>query len=134
MAATTVGSLTLEGDGQAFIGENSARKEALLTPMPLYLLDSEQTDVFDYGGVIKTVNLSGVYVATSKAEAKDFMDAVEAIIQGHQDTAAGYPLTFTDDYRGVLKVKIMDCETTKSEGEPLIVRWTLKIVEASTNA
>lgn len=134
MVNTTLGPITLEGDGKCFIGENSARKEALLTPMPLYLLDSDQTDVFDYGGVIKTVSLSGVYVATSKSEAKTFIDSMEGIIQGHQDTSAGYPLTFVDDYRGTLKVKIMEAETTKSEGEPLIVRWSTKIVEASQNA
>lgn len=134
MANTTVGGITLEGDGNCFIEENNARKEGMLTPMPLYMLDSDETDVFDFGGVIKTINFTGVYVGTSIANVKTFIDSVEALIQGQQDTANGYPLTLTDDTRGTIKVKVSDCDTTKQAGEPLICRWTLKFFQASENA
>lgn len=134
MADTTIGAIILDGDGKSFIGENTAKKEALITPMPLYLLDSDQTDVFDFGGTIKTFNLAGVFVGTSKAVCKTFIDSCEALIQGHQDVEAGYPITFTDDYRGTKKIKIFDFESSKIQGEPLIVRWSFKFVESSTNA
>ncbi len=134
MANTTVGAIILQGDGKSFIGENSVRKEALISPMPLYLSDSDETDIFDFGGVIKTFNIFGVYVAANIGDAKTWIDALETLIQGHQDVAAGYPLEFTDDYRGTKKVKIMDDETTTTAGEPLIIRWTLKLIESSENA
>ena len=102
--------------------------------MPLYLTDSDGTDVLDFGGVIKMVTLTGVYVGDTEAEAKSFVDSVEDLIQGHQDTAAGYPKTFTDDRRGTLKVKIMDFESVFYEGWPLGCTWTLKLIESSQNA
>ena len=85
MADTTLGAITLQGDGNSFIAENNCKKEAIVSPMPLYLLDSDETDVFDYGGVIKTFNLTGVYIGTSVANCKTFVDTCEGIIQGHQD-------------------------------------------------
>lgn len=134
MSNTTIGTFVLEGDGQSFIADNSARKESMLTPLPLYLLDSDGTDVFDYGGVVKTFSLNGIFVAVSVANAKTFIDNMESLIQGKQDVAHGYPLVFTDDFRGTKYVKIMDCETNKVAGEPLLVRWSIKLVESSTNA
>lgn len=134
MANTTLGGMVLDGDGQCFITDNSCRKEAMIVPMPLYLNDSDNTDVFDYGGVIKTLNLSGLFIGTSIGNAKTFMDNAEAMCQGHQDTDAGYPLTFIDDFRGTIKVKIQEFESTKEGGSPLIVRWNIKLVQSSTNA
>ena len=133
MADTTLGGVTLQDLDQANIEENTARKEAILTPMPLYSQDSSQTDVFDFGGVIKTITLIGSYAGTSVANCKTFIDSVEALIQGQQDRAAGYPITFTDDLRGTLKVKVMDFESTLASGN-FKCTWTLKIVESSENA
>lgn len=134
MANSTISTVTLEGDGYSYIGDNTVKKEALLTPMPLYLLDADETEVFDFGGVIKTINLTGVYIGTTKANCKTFIDDCEALIQGHQDVDSGYPLTFTDDYRGTIKVKVQSFESTKEAGEPLIVRWSFKFIQSSTNA
>ena len=134
MVDTTIKDVILQDLSDAFIVENTARKEAILTPMPLYTKDSNETDVFDFGGVIKTITLIGIYSKDTQAEAKAFIDSVEALLQGQQDTNAGYPLTFIDDLRGTLKVKLMDFESTQSEGEVTKVTWTLKIVESSPNA
>lgn len=137
MASTTIakpagGSITLEGDGLSFIGEDSVRKEAIMTPMPLYLLDSDETEVFDIGGTMKSLNISGIYIGASVAACKTWMDALEALINGHQDTDSGYPVNYVSDFRGTVKVKILETETTKQAGEPLIVRWVLKLLQAST--
>ncbi len=135
MANTTLGAITLQGDGYSLITENSCRKEAILTPMPLYLMDSDETDIFDFGGVIKVITLTGKYEhSTGVTALKTWVDSVEALIQGHQDTDAGYPLTFTDDLRGTIKVKVMDFDTTWSAGEPTLIIWTLKVFQSSTNA
>lgn len=134
MANTTLKGIVLHGDGKAFIIENPARKEAIITPMPLYSNDSEDTDVFDFGGVIKIINLTGIYIDSTQAAVKSFIDSVEALIQGHQDIAAGYPLTFVDDRRGTLKVKVMDFESVFVEGFPTGATWTLKLIQSSNNA
>ncbi len=134
MANTTLKDVIIQGDGNSFIRENIVRKEATLSILPLYLQDSDLTDVFDFGGTIKIITLNGVYIGTNEAAVKTFIDSVEVLIQGHQDIQAGYPLTFIDDRRGTLKVKVMDFESIFVAGWPTACTWTLKLVQSSTNA
>ena len=133
-ANTTLGSITLHDGSNAIITENNCRKESVITVLPLYLSDSDQTDVFDFGGTIKLINLTGVYLGADIATLKTWIDSVEALIQGHQDVDAGYPLTLTDDLRGTIKVKIFDFDSTITEGNKTSIDWTLKLVQSSTNA
>jgi len=126
--------LMLHNGTNAIIKENSCKKDSSLAIMPLYLSDSDKTDVFDYGGVTKLISLSGVYIADTTAALKTWIESAEGLQQGHQDTDDGYPLTFTDDLRGVLLVKVMGFSSTAVEGQPTKVNWTLKVVESSTNA
>ena len=106
--------------------------------LPLYLNDSDGTDVFDFGGVTKMITLNGVFVGATEAAVKVFVDAVEALVQGQQDVGNGYPLIFTDDRRGTgasaLKVKVLDFESIFVAGYPTACTWTLKLVQSSTNA
>ena len=104
----------------------------MLTPLPLFGEDSDNTDVFDFGGAIKTINLTGVYVDTTVANVKTSIDDMENLVNGNQSSENGYPLSFVDDYRGTLNVKIMQVQTTKVRGEPLIMRWVVKLVESNT--
>ncbi len=134
MANTTVKDIIFQDLDTTFISENRCRKEAIITPMPLYLKDSEDTDVFDFGGVIKTITLTGVFAGANQAACKTWIDSVEDLIQGHQDKSAGYPLTFINDLRGTLKVKIMDFESTQEAGETVSCTWVIKLIESSENA
>lgn len=134
MANTTISGIILHDGSNAIIKENDCKKESALAIMPLYLSDADNTDVFDYGGVIKTITLTGVYIAETVANLKTWIDSVEALQNGHQDTGAGYPLTFVDDLRGTIKVKVLDFNSTFMEAEPTKVNWTLKLVQSSTNA
>ena len=134
MANTTISGITLHDGANAIIIENDCRKEAVLTVLPLYLNDSDLTDVFDFGGTIKVINLTGIYIGANIAALKTWVDSVEALIQGHQDVQAGAPYTFVDDLRGTIKVKILDFNSTKAEGESTKIAWTLKLVQSSTNA
>ncbi len=133
MANTTISNVILQGDDKSLITENTVKKEAFLTPMPIYLNDSDNTDIFDFGGTVKTITLSGTYTG-NESEQKDFVDSIQDLIQGHQDKAASYPLDFVDDLRGTIKVKVMDVGSTKIDGQPNRIIWTLKIVESSENA
>ncbi len=134
MANTTISGFVLHNGSDRIITENDVRKEATLVTMPLYLSDSDLTDVFDFGGTVKTINLTGSYVASSTASLKVWIDAVESLIQGHQDVDAGAPYSFVDDLRGTINVKILEISTTWSEGDPTRINWTLKLVQSSTNA
>lgn len=134
MANTTLAGITLHDGANVIIVENDCRKEAVLVVMPLYLNDSDLTDVLDFGGTVKTINLTGVYIGADIAALKTWIDSVEALIQGHQDVQAGAPYILVDDLRGTIKVKILDFNTTKTEGEATKLAWTIKLVQSSTNA
>jgi hypothetical protein len=134
MGNTTLGEITLDNGTNARITDNSLSKDPNLSPLPLYLNDSDQTDVFEGVGVVKAVNLSGTYSDSSVANLKTFIDSIEALAQGHQDTDAGYPIDFVDDLRGTLKVKVLSVGSSWSIGEPTRVTWTIKLVQSSTNS
>lgn len=134
MANTTINGIVLQDMTNAFITENAEQKTSNLTVIPLYLADSQDTEVFDFGGVTKTISLSGFYIHDTPANLKTWIDSVDALQQGHQDVDAGAPYTFVDDLRGTLKVKVMDFTSSQAPGEPTRISWTLKLVESSTNA
>lgn len=102
--------------------------------MPLYNNDSDATDVFDFGGVTKNIRLTGVYTAANVVALKDWVDSIEALQQGHQDKAAGYPVAFEDDLRGSLKVKVKAFSTSWISAETTKIGWTLNIIQSSTNS
>lgn len=131
---TTIAGIVLHDGTNAVMKDNDCRKESNLAVMPLYLSDSDATDVFDYGGVVKIITMSGSYIAESTALLKTWIESIEALQQGHQDTDSGYPLTLVDDLRGTIKVKILDFSSTAVEAEPTRITWSLKLVQSSTNA
>jgi len=136
MGNSVLDDVTLEGDGKSFIIDNGARKEANVTPLPLYGFDSGRTDVFDFGGVVRVINLTGIYVGTSISDVKSWILNLESKAQGKQDVQHGYPITFQDDYRKAsddtdMQVKVMEVSTTVEQGDPYSCRWSLKIVESS---
>jgi len=134
MSNTTINGIILHNSSNYIITENDCTKEGVLTVLPLYLSDSDLTDVFDFGGTIKTINFTGSFVASSVANLKTWIDSVEALINGHQDIDAGAPYVLVDDLRGTIKVKVLNFNTTFVEGEATRISWTLKLVQSSTNA
>ena len=56
-----VNNVILQGDGNSFIRGNPVRKEGKLAILPLYLLDSDLTDVFDFGGTVKMITLNIIF-------------------------------------------------------------------------
>lgn len=107
--------------------------------MPLYLSDSDGTEVLDFGGTVRLITLVGIYVDTSEDNVQTFIESVEDLINGAQDNSNNAPYTFTDDRRtnsnrDSVKVKILDFESMFIAGWPLGCTWRLKLVEASENA
>jgi len=134
MGNTIIGSIVFHNGSNAIIKENSCKKDSNLAIMPLYLSDSDETDIFDYGGVAKTISLNGVYIANTTVALKEWIESAEGLQNGHQDTDSGYPLDFVDDLRGPIYVKVMSFNSTAVEGQPTKVNWTIKLVQSSTNA
>lgn len=122
---------SLAGYSLGIIQEENVRKEAILTVMPAYLLDSSDTYVFDFGGTQRTISITGKYSGTL-AEIQTFINNIQGLIQGHQDINAGYPKDYVSDLLGTVKVKIMDFEFNWTAGEPNTIFYTLKLIEAST--
>ena len=134
MADTTINGIVIHNGSNAVINSNDAVKDGNLVIMPLYLNDSDLTDVFDFGGVTKTITFIGSYVAADVAALKTWVESIEALLQGHQDIAAGAPYILVDDLRGTIKVKVLSFNSPWEQAEPTRVSWTLKLVQASENA
>jgi hypothetical protein len=132
ISTPTGGTLTLSGDNKATVTGSSIRKESNLTPMPLYMQDSDETDVYDFGGATKTIMLKGRYYSATAAEVLAFVAALQGLLQGQQDTMNGYPLTYTNaDTEPAIKVKVQDLDITDDSEDPLSKTWTLRLVQSS---
>ena len=133
MADTTLNSVVIHNGTTKVIIRNFVAKESNLTPMPLYGNDSDATDVFDFGGVTKTISLKGVYVADTVAELKTWIDSIEALQQGKQDVSEGAPYEFVDDLRGTMNVKVSGFNSEYVEGSVTKIEWNLDLIQASSN-
>ena len=134
MANTTISGLIIHDGDYRIIVENECRKDGNLTILPLYLNDADATDVFDFGGAVKIITLTGYTIKSTVAALNIWIAALESLIQGHQDTDAGAPYTFVDDLRGTLKVKVLEVSSHYVAGEPTRLNWTIKLVNSSTYA
>jgi len=134
MSNTTINGIVIHNGSSAVITDNHCDKETFLIEMPLYGQDSDSTDVFDFGGVVKNIRLTGVYIGANVAALKTWIDSLEALQNGHQDKDAGAPYTFVDDLRGNLKVKVRSFSTSYISAETTKIGWTLNIVQSSENS
>jgi len=136
MANTTISGLVIHDGDYRIIVENECRKDGNLTILPLYLNDADATDVFDFGGAVKIITLTGYTIKSTVAALNVWIAALESLIQGHQDTDAGAPYTFIDDLRAPsgIKVKVLEVSSHYVAGEPTRLNWTIKLVNSSTYA
>jgi hypothetical protein len=58
-------------------------KNAQLFQMPLPLSDSDETVLYDYFGMQRTIEISGIFTGTN-AEHVSFINSIEAIMNGQQ--------------------------------------------------
>lgn len=72
-----------------------------IVPINIPTKDSDETEVFDYFGSIRRVNIEGIFegdVATIKVS----IDAISALISGNQSVS----VNLITDYTGTIKVKV----------------------------
>lgn len=102
MAIPTLGGINLTGSEMIDV-----TKSANIIPLPLPGLDSDDTEVADLLGVIKTISITGVFAESTIAATKILVDNLEALINGDQ-----LVVDFISDQTGTVSVMIADIRTT----------------------
>jgi hypothetical protein len=123
----SLGNISFDGATHILESE-SVRKESNLTPMPLFGFDSNQTDVFDFGGATRTITLSCVHIGTPAEHATFWTNVLSPLVNGNQATVTVYISTLL----GTLNVKIMDIDLSFVGGDVRRLRYTIKLIESST--
>jgi len=101
MANPTLGSVTLTGCESI-----SPEKNANIIPLPLPTEDADQTEVFDMLGVVKLINIRGVFAESTISATKALVDALEALIDGNQTV-----ISFVSDQTGTINVMVASVRT-----------------------
>ena len=106
-------------------------KGAFLTDMPLFGSDSDETDVFDFGGTVRKIILTAFKTGTP-TELATFTIALNTLINGDQSPDQKYPIDYVSDLLGTIKVKIDNISLTWAAGQPTILRYTIQMIESSS--
>jgi len=113
------------------IQEEHPHEEADLSPLPLYESDSGETDVFDFGGVVRTITLVITKTTDSSSAMASFLTALFGLIPGAQDPEHGYPFTYTSTLLGAIKVKVAEIDVLTLSPTELLCEYTIKLIESS---
>lgn len=126
---------SLDGNGLGDIQTLKHGKRARLQIMPIPLADSDDTESFDVGGVVRTVKISGSYGETSPAIGT-WAATMLALVDGDQKKSAGdYGYDYVDDFLGVtinVKVEFFNFEFVK--GNPNEIEYVLEMVETTNTS
>lgn len=117
--------------GGTLISENVV-KDANLMPFPLFTLDSDDTEVFDFGGAIRIITIQASHNDTTTNLATFSQNKLMPLISGDQEnTSTDGNLTYTSTILGTVSVKIMHVDQDKPPGEPRKLVYTIKMVESA---
>lgn len=114
------------------IQEEQVRKEANMNINPLWFSDSNNTDVLDWGGATRTITITGI-ISDTPANIVTAIGQLDALVNGWQTSANGYPKNYVSDKYGTKKVKFLDVVTTSIAGFPRRLAYTIRMVESSLN-
>jgi len=101
MTTPTLGSVTLTGCENIRVDKN-----ANIIPIPIPTTDSDQTEIFDLLGVIKSLSVTGTFAESTVAATKALVDALEALVDGNQTT-----INFNSDQTGTVSVMVGSVNT-----------------------
>lgn len=125
--AYTIAGITSLGS----IQEENVSKEANLTALPLYLSDSDDTDVFDFGGVVRLVTLTGIRSDTT-ANLQTFVGEIMGLITGAQEPP-DYPKDYhSDTLNATIKVKFLNVNYNYVAGDPRKIYYIIRMIESSS--
>jgi len=113
------------------VQRESQRKVSSLTPMGMFGFDSDDTDVFDFGGTVRKISVTIAKIDTSTNLAT-FVTALNSLINGDQSPDEGYPIAYVSDLLGTIQVKIDSIDFEWNAGRPTLLVYTLSLIESST--
>jgi hypothetical protein len=120
---------TLNGDSLYQVNYESISKIASLLVLPMPISDSDDTQVYDFGGATRTITITGVIVGTAN-HTQFKSDFIDDILDGDQSAPVDY---VSDTMGGVTyKVKIDNIDTSYRSGVPESLEYTIKMIEADT--
>jgi len=127
-----MGNYTLDGNDLGEVQSERIVKESFLEPFPIALTDSNETDVFDYGGVVKRITVT-LWKKGTLSELQSLMDTLDAINDGDQTTTVKYQsdTVGTGGNPGTIEVKIEKIDYDYRAGITGRLIINLNLIEAS---
>lgn len=117
------------------VAKETHNKSASIDARAYPLQNSDQTQLFDFGGVVRRITINGTYIDTSQANVMtNFVDKIEAILDGDQSAT----ITFHSDLHatgagsGNFNVMIESFNWNYSAGTVLAVDYTIVMVEGTS--
>ena len=123
--STTVGGVDI-----GYVSSEIVKKEAVLTVMPLPLSNSDETDVFDFGGATQRITVTSV-LEESLANIRTSVTNLKALISGDQFNTVAYISDGLFPDPGI-NVKVENVDVTYYGGKVRIADITLTLIEASS--
>lgn len=120
-------NFTFDSTNEGIITNENVTKDANLMPFPLIGLDSDETDVFDFGGTTRMITLTVEKSGTTSAINTFIQTKLLALINGDQSDT----LTYVSDRLGTVYVKVMNVTFDIVGGTPTKFIYTLKLIEAT---
>lgn len=112
------------------IQEEFISKESYLTPIPLYLSDSGSTDVFDFGGCVRTITLTGIR-ADTVSNLQTFTGELMGLVTGAQEPP-DFPKDYhSDSLNATIRVKFLGVTYSYLAGDPLRIHYIIRMIESS---
>ncbi len=97
MSVPTINSIELKGCESI-----DTTKNPNIIPLTMPTGDSDETELFDMMGVVKTITASGTISKGTIAETKSWVDSLEALADGDQDIT----VDFVSEQTGTIKVMV----------------------------
>lgn len=125
---------TLNGNDLGNMQTEDIRKTPQVTPLPIPLSDSDETDVFDFGGVIRTITIT-TWKDGAISTLQGLINSLESIVDGDQSTTVTYHSDLLDGTTkypdGNVDVKITNLNYIYDRETPRRLILTLTLTEAS---
>jgi len=106
------------------VTRESMDKTSDLDIMPFPLSDSDDTQAFDFNGAKREIRIEGMINGATNIS--NFITAIEAVVDGTQDTAISY----TSDIIGTKNVKIKKYSFDYTNDGKNLIKYRIEMIES----
>jgi len=118
---------TLDGNDMGNVQIEGGKKIANMTELPLPLSDSDATEVFDFGGSVRTFTVPTLQTGATVGALKTILDTFLALLNGDQSSTVAY----VSDLSGTINVKVRSIDYAFTAGSPNILELNFVLIQAS---